>query len=315
MSHPRWVFALILMAAALLAVSCAFPVIAWPPAPDQGVLEVTIDYTGSFYRETFDYSRDAANIRHFALVVPENEAARADPGWIFTSLTLQADGVTVRDDRQEYAWALDYIHEAPQGYFTGQFEPGTYAVAVAFIASPLSREEAGVGEDVILWPGITGGGASTGYQIVTLDAGETTSITFGMTDADGWACPWLYVFDGHAFERRAEILRHLRGPDRERMEITPIGPVTVVNGFIVVRVSEEKDEVAFIDALVLLIDGVTVRAEGDSLAAAQVAAADGAYLILRQGEAQELRFRVPASFASGDLVSVVVTGYYLPGVR
>jgi hypothetical protein len=300
------------MAAALLATACIFPVLFSPAnTPTTGVLNVDIDYVGSWYRETFQYARDAANIRHFVLVVPESEASRADPGWIFTSLTFQDDGsLTVSADRQEYAWALAYVHDAPGGYFEGALEPGRYAVAVAFIAAPLSQEEAGAGQDAILWPGITGGGASTAYQTVVLEAGKTTSITVRVTDDDGWACPWLYVYTGRSFERRTEILRHLRGPDQERAEITPLGSAPVVDGFITIRIAEERDEETFIDALYLRIKGETLLAEGDPVTVAHVAAMDGDRLVLRRGEAYEMRFRVPSSYAEGDPVEVIAVGYY-----
>jgi hypothetical protein len=187
MIHSRWIVTLLLAMVTLLLLSCLFPLLGLPTtSSDQGVLDVDIHYVGSWYRETFDYSRGAANIRHLVLVLPEDRAVGVDPGWIFTGLTFQAGRLAVADDRQEYAWALDYLYQAPQGYFTGEFDPGTYAVAVAFIAAPLSREEAGMGEDVVLWPGVTGGGASTGYKRVTLEAGETTAVTFRVEDDDGW---------------------------------------------------------------------------------------------------------------------------------
>jgi hypothetical protein len=310
MARSRWIITLILMAAALLLMSCILPVFPLSTGtPGKSILEVDIDYTGSWYVDTFDYSREAENIRHFVLIVPESEASRADAGWIFTSVVIQPDGsLSVRDDRQDYAWGLDYLYEAPQGYFEGEFEPGTYAVAGEFIAGPLSREEAGAGEDAILWAGVTGGGASSEYEMVTLDAGATTSLNIPLTDANGWACPWLYVFNGTTFERRTEILRHLRGKDQARTEITPLGPVTARDGAIVIRIVEEKDEVTYLDALVLLIDGVPVFADQS----VQVNTADGDYLILRRGESVELRFQVPASFATGDSVSVIAAGYYLP---
>lgn len=195
----RGVF-VILAVAALLPMACVFP---WhmtnltdsdssdtdssDTAPSgTGILDVTIDYTGTWYRETFGYAPDAENIRHVVLVLSESEAERAGAGWILTSLTFGPDGFGVREDRLEYAWALDYLHDAPEGYFSGEFAPGTYVVAAAFLAAPLSREEAGVSEDTILWAGITGGGASTEYQTIVIEAGQTTAVTFTMTDDDGW---------------------------------------------------------------------------------------------------------------------------------
>jgi hypothetical protein len=81
-----------------------------------------------------------------------------------------------------------------------------------------------------------------------------------------------------------------------------------VDGWIVIRLAEEKDEVTYLDSLHLLVGGVAIAAESNS----SVAAADGEYLTLRRGESVEFRFRAPASFADGDPVSVAATGYYEP---
>ena len=296
-------------AVALPMVACVLPSWVLPTSTSrQGVLDVTIDYVGSWYRNTFNYSREAENIRHFVLVVPESEADRASAGWIFTSLDLQPDGIQVRDDRQEYAWALDYLYEAPGGSFTGDFEPGPYAVAAAFIAGPLSREDAGAGEDAILWAGVTGGGASTEFQAVEITAGETASLTIPITDANGWACPWVYVANGADFERRAEILRNRHGVDSVGTEITALGPVTAQDGAIVLRIVEEKDEVTFLDVLYLEIGGVPVYAEH----ASDLFAVDEQAVVLRRGDVIDLRFRAPAGFADGDAVTLIASGYYLP---
>jgi len=292
-----------------LTVSCVLPSL-WGDygASDQGALDIDIDYTGTWYIDTFHYAREAPNIRHFVLVVPESEAERAGAGWFFTSLEVQPDGsLKVRGDRQEYAWALDYVYDAPEGRFSGHFAPGTYAVAVAFIAGPLSREEAGVGADVVLWPGVTGGGASTEFQTVEIAAGDTVTLTIEITDADGWACPWIYVANGTGFERRTEILRNRRGPDSAGTEITALEPVAAQDGAIVLRVAEEKDEVTLLDALILRVDGVAVFADMPELSAD-----DGQTVILRRGESIDLRFPVPAGYAAGDAVSVVASGYYVP---
>ena len=297
----------------LVSTACSWPVLTLPDALAKGVLDVEIDYSGDFYHEVFDYSRDAANIRHYVLILPEEMASRGDPGWIFTSLDVQADGtLAVRDDRQEYAWALPYILYAPRGFYTHELEPGNYVVAAAFVAGPVSREQVGAGDDAILWPGITGGGASTDFRTITIEPGETTRITFSMTDRNGWACPWLYVFDGSGFERRTEVLRNLRGPQHEQTETTAIGAVKVIDGAVIVRIVEEKDEVAYVDSLALVSGAGAIAAETDDAATAKLASDDGDYLVLRKGDAVELRFPAPAGLADGDSVSVVVNGYYVP---
>jgi hypothetical protein len=291
-------------AAALLLAACVFPLF---PVATSGTLHVEIDYSGTFYTETFNYTRDAENIHHYVLVVPASDADRASAGAIFSSFAFRAspDDPMVSRDSQDLSWALDYLHDAPQGYFTGDFAPGRYMLAVAFIAGPLSREEAGVPDDTVLYPGITGGGASTDYQEIEIVARQTTDLTITLTDANGWACPWLYVFNGRDFERRTEILRNVREP---ATEITPLGTLPVIDGVITLKIAEEKQEITTIDELYLVVDGQRIPAQAAPDIAARVVAQDGDVLILTAGTSYEFRFAVPHA----DQVSLSVSGFYVP---
>jgi hypothetical protein len=286
---------LVLLVLGSLLVTCPFPWLIPMSSNDQGTLEVTITYRGDYYVDHFDYSPEAENFRHFVLVRPvDDDETPDDAGQIFSSLAPQENGsLVLREDRQDYAWALDYIYDAPQGHFQGEFEPGEYAVAAAFIIVP-SHEEAGVADDVILLPGAE---ASTDYQYIRIETGETTSLNFYMSDDHSMACPWLYVSTGGAFERRFEILRNVR--DHERTEITPLGPVT--ESTVTIRIAEEKDEITYLDAFYLEVDGVAVVADNPLLAAD-----DDDYLILHQGESVDLQFVVPPG-----AISVVAVGYYV----
>ncbi len=293
----------ILVGGALLLAACVFPLF---PVSSSGTLKITIDYTGTWYRDTFDYARDAENIKHYVLVMPVSEAERASAGEIFVNFSFwSGEGPLLNRDGEDISWALDYLYEAPGGYFSQDFEPGRYAVAVAFIAGPLSREEAGVSDDTTLYPGITGGGASTDYQEIEIEAGQITSLIITMTDTNGWACPWLYVYNGRDFERRAEILRNVRAP---ATELTPLGTLPVIDGMITLRIAEEKQEITFIDELVLVVDGQRIPAQAAPDVADKVAAQDHNYLILTAGASYEFRFAVPEA----DPVSLSVSGFYLP---
>jgi len=53
------------------------PFFYWLSLPSTGTLEVDIDYTGSWYVETFGYARKAENIRHYVLVMPEEALGQA----------------------------------------------------------------------------------------------------------------------------------------------------------------------------------------------------------------------------------------------
>ncbi len=300
-----------------LVVSLHVAPLAEPPsaADGTGALHVDVDYRGTWYRETFSYTRPAENVAHFVLVMPASEVDRATADQVFSSINFSAApaALSVREGREEFAWALEYVYEAPEGHFRGQLEPGTYYVAGAFVVAPLSREEAGQPDDAILYAGMTGGGASTDYRQIEVAPGENR-ITLSLTDGDGWACPWLYVYNGQSFERRTEILRNVRGRENERTEISPIGLVEIVDGAVTLRVTEEKDEMTFIDELYITVEGIPVHAEPDSDGAIKAAARDRDYLALAGGESCEFRFRLPASLDARRWVpvSVVVSGFYTP---
>lgn len=153
--------------------------------PTTGTLVVEILYTGQWYRETFDYKPDAANIRHVVLVMPVDSIIQLrGAGWVFTSLefTPYPEPLTVRKELVEYLPLLEFLYDAPQGNATLYLPPGAYNLAAAFLAAPLPPP----GDDALLYPGVTGGGASTQFQQVVIEAGETIEILIELTDEDGW---------------------------------------------------------------------------------------------------------------------------------
>jgi len=151
-----------------------------------GILEVDIVYTGNWYRDTFSYTRQAENIKHFVLVMPErlHSTYQVPAHSVFHSIRFQVnpDDPLVKESREEFAWAFDYLYEAPGGYFREEFVPGKYYLAVAFIAAPIGREEADRSDDGTPYPGVTGGGASTDYQEIVIEPEQTHSVTTYITD-------------------------------------------------------------------------------------------------------------------------------------
>jgi hypothetical protein len=306
---------LVLITSALPARVQARPALGGAP---QGKLAVTITYSGNFYRETFGYAPDAPNIRHYALILPADVAAHygRDVDGVFSGLQFPATAATPVQWRPEVDdaldWAAPHLHLAPGGQYTAILKPGEYAVWTAFIAAPLSRAEAGVGDDAILWAGVTGGGASTRTPVtVTVAAGETTAVTFPLTDANGWACPWLYVYDGDAYVRTTEILRTpVADPPTAYREVTRLGRVAVVDGAVRLRLAEEKDEITTLDAFTVVANGVHLAPDDQPA----LANADGLTLEFHRGEQLDLVFTLPPALARRATVqlNVIAVGYYLP---
>jgi hypothetical protein len=273
-----------------------------------GLLAVDIVYLGQWYRDTFHYSKEAPNIRHFAVIMPEAQYQENPhvPGQICSSLSFPLDDepLQIRSGAGDVNWDLTVLHLVP---YQVELEPGRYYVGGCFIAAPLSPQEAGVGDEAILYAGITGGGASSDYQMVTIEPGDRKNITIVLTDKDGWACPWLYVFNGTTFERRVEILRNLKSKSLETMQRHPLGLVSVQDGIIRLQIREEKPEITYLDALYLEVDGIPVWPDAGLLSSV-----DEHYLTLRQGDIYELTFDVSALAGNSDSVEVVIVsaGYY-----
>jgi hypothetical protein len=283
-----------------------------------GWLAVDIVYYGQWYRDTFHYSKEAPNIRHLAVIMPEAQYENNPhvPGQICSHLSFPVDDepLQFRSGEAEANWDVSVLHPVPSQV---ELEPGRYYVGGCFIAAPLSRQEAGAGDDAILYAGITGGGASSDYQVVTIQAGERKDITIALTDQDGWACPWVYVFNGSTFERRSEILRNLRSKDLEMTQRHRLGPVAVQDGSVRLQIREEKPETAYLDALFLEVGGIPVWPDATSAGAGLLSAVDGHYLVLQQGDVYELTFDVAALAGDNSSVeaAIVSTGYYEVAAR
>jgi len=156
------------------------------PSPvSTGTLVVEFVYTGEWYRETFNYQPTAPNIRHIVLVMPEEgEVILSSPGWVFSTLmfTPYPEPFVFRPEVTEYVPLLAYLHDAYAGLAEVVLEPGRYKVAVAFIAEALPPPDG----DAILYPGVTGGGASNEFHTVEVRAGEITHVIYELTDENGW---------------------------------------------------------------------------------------------------------------------------------
>ncbi len=120
------------------------------------------------------------------------------------------------------------------------------------------------------------------------------------------ACPFVDVIDDAGTTRIGEILRNIRGQHNYTSDALHLPAAT--QGAVVLRISEEKDEVTYLDSVVLLVDGVELPAKQcDHAAPPASCAADRSFFVLRRGDTLELEFDVPASATE---VLVQARGYY-----
>lgn len=120
------------------------------------------------------------------------------------------------------------------------------------------------------------------------------------------ACPFVYVLGDGEPALQGEILRNLRGAAAHAEQSLPVA--IRERGVLRVRIAEEKPEVTRLDAIALVVDGVTIppRSCGASPSPAYCAA-DRRYELLREGDALELAFDVPELARTAEIVA---SGYY-----
>jgi hypothetical protein len=143
-----------------------------------------------------------------------------------------------------------------------------------------------------------------------LDISGAASLSISAGDlTDTWlciSCPYVYVWNGVEFEYRTEVLVDVIGPGAEKSQRKEIGSVPVIKGVVRILLSEEQEEISHVDEIRLQIGGkeysTTTKALADD---------DGRYLVLHDGESQELVF--PVDLKDGEYpAAVVANGYYIP---
>jgi hypothetical protein len=119
------------------------------------------------------------------------------------------------------------------------------------------------------------------------------------------ACPFVYVLDGERAAFAGEILRNLRGFDAYALQelSLPAGGGDGVH----VRLTEEKDEVTYLDEIYLEVDGVRYEPVSCSSQSALFCRADHRAFVMRRGDSLDLSFDAPAGSAV-----LYARGYYVP---
>ncbi|MEM7028751.1 MAG: leucine-rich repeat domain-containing protein [Chloroflexota bacterium] len=204
---------------------------------------------------------------------------------------------------KKFGEALKHAYRVEQPMFSQKFPPGVYAVAAGFIV------------DLPYEANYTAGMTST-FRPIELLPGQPMQLNIEVDDSGGFgfACPWVYVFDGQTFDKQTEILRNFIGPDQARTEVTDLTALPVVDGRLTIRIDEEKEEISYLDELYILVADQRLRPQGDPEIVKQLAATDQKHLVLHKGDQHILYFEFPATMTSVTHidVTIVASGYYVP---
>lgn len=159
----------------------------------------------------------------------------------------------------------------------------------------------------------TNGAQSDGIALENLEIGSYTTMinyTFQKYDFKDWnclSCPWLCVFDGEKYNKQEEVIKDVVGYKNRTTTSASLSAASIIDGKVRIQIREEKDEISYLDQVVLKIGDQLVQAnESDTRLNDQ----DDSFYDLHKGDVVNLEFDVPAG--TTEEMEVQVTGYYHP---
>ena len=119
------------------------------------------------------------------------------------------------------------------------------------------------------------------------------------------ACPFVYVLYQGSWRKQGEILRNLNRPDLQDWQSLDldIGEIHTLH----VRISEEKDEVSFLDAVRLVANGRAYLPQNCQIMDEPYCSEDSEFFIIPKGKFLDLKFQLRESSSKFRLEA---TGYY-----
>ncbi|MBN2066893.1 MAG: hypothetical protein JW744_00310, partial [Candidatus Diapherotrites archaeon] len=124
------------------------------------------------------------------------------------------------------------------------------------------------------------------------------------------ASPFLYIINGPEYSYFSDFIPGAIGKEKEYTSYSNITIADIVDGKIKLKITEEKDEIAYIDRLFLQVDGKEII-ELDSISYADkaiLAESDGRYLVMGKGQEYFLEFPAPESYTRIDFAA---EGYFI----
>jgi hypothetical protein len=155
---------------------------------------------------------------------------------------------------------------------------------------------------------------SDGVVLEQVEIDGNNSFEAKKDDFKEWnclSCPWLYVFDGQNYMRQCEIIKDVVGKSAETTTKHQIDSKMLKNNTLKIKIQEEKDEISYLNRLVLKVGKNTYLPSASSSVEA-LYAKDQNYLQLRKGEFIEIEFKIPQEADLSAEITLEATGYYEP---
>jgi len=178
---------------------------------------------------------------------------------------------------------------------------GKYIIVIYNPASQTFDPNAGIPEQ-----------ASDGAVMEEVDIQKNATYNAEKADFKVWnclSCPWLYVWNGEKFLKQTEVIKDIVGKAHETTTSAALSNAFVVKKQVKIRIQEEKDEISYLNRVVLKVGNKTYLPTN---AQNSLQAIDHAYHTLKKGEMLELTFVLDNDTDSNEPIVLETTGYYEP---
>ncbi len=159
------------------------------------------------------------------------------------------------------------------------------------------------------------GQTSDGVVLEEVDIQDSETFNVNKDDFKDWnclSCPWLYIWDGADFVRKNEVIKDIVGKANEQTTFTTLPPTCVINQKVRIKIQEEKDEISYLNQVVLKVGNKVYLPQTNIQVANQLQKSDNLYHQLKKGEMIELEFELEEAVENTAKMVLETKGYYEP---
>lgn len=159
------------------------------------------------------------------------------------------------------------------------------------------------------------GQTSDGVVLEEVDIQDSKTFNANKNDFKDWnclSCPWLYIWNGADFVRKNEVIKDVVGKANEQTTFTTLSPTCIINQKVRIKIQEEKDEISYLNQVVLKVGDKTYLPQTNTKALNQLQASDNLYHQLKKGEMIELEFELEDAIGNTAKIVLETKGYYEP---
>lgn len=179
------------------------------------------------------------------------------------------------------------------------------------------------GSDIQQWKIIPAGDYSYYYipklnedlYISVLGASVTLqpfNTNYSQRSYTGCACPFVYIKQNDDFLYIGEIIKNQISKTSDRYDYIEIPLNMITSNSLIIKVSEEKDEISYLDHIYLQVGNQIYNPETNIAILNQINKTDNNYYKMQKGESFELKFTLPENIGSEDKIKLFAKGYYIP---